>query len=94
MKFRVEEINSFKQLFNEHKDLIRSFEGCEHLELWQDKNERSTFFTHSHWREDQFLQAYRESDLFAEVWKQTKALFDDRPMAWSTELIAEGSEMK
>jgi heme-degrading monooxygenase HmoA len=37
MVFKEEEIDSFKLLFDERKSLIRNFEGCTHLELWQDK---------------------------------------------------------
>lgn len=91
MRFRLDASEEFKRLFQDHKDLIRSFPGCEHLELWQGSEDECTFFTYSHWRDDADLQAYRESELFAEVWKQTKALFDARPEAWSTELVAEGN---
>jgi heme oxygenase (mycobilin-producing) len=37
MVFKEDEIGAFKTLFDERKSLIRSFEGCTHLELWQDK---------------------------------------------------------
>ena len=44
MHFREEEVVSFKQLFEERKHLIQAFEGCTHLELWQDKTHPAIFF--------------------------------------------------
>ncbi|KAB2806774.1 putative quinol monooxygenase [Phaeocystidibacter luteus] len=85
MHFRTEEIDTFKALFDSRKELIRGFEGCEYLELWQDIDTPEIFFTYSHWTHTDRLEAYRHSDLFADVWSKTKALFADRPQAWSVE---------
>ncbi|NND94553.1 MAG: antibiotic biosynthesis monooxygenase [Flavobacteriales bacterium] len=93
MKFRQENIAVFEQMFNEHKDKIRSFDGCTHLELWQDKSDPRTFFTYSHWNTENSLDVYRKSELFRSVWSRTKALFKEKPEAWSVELIARGSEL-
>jgi quinol monooxygenase YgiN len=49
MTFRVDEIEAFLQLFEERKELIRNFEGCTHLQLWQDKHNPALFFTYSLW---------------------------------------------
>ena len=48
MTFREEEIEAFQQLFEARKDLIRNFEGCTHLQLWQGKHNPAVFFTYSH----------------------------------------------
>ena len=47
MTFKVDEVETFKVLFNERKEQIRHFEGCQYLELLQGKNEPNIFFTYS-----------------------------------------------
>ena len=83
MTFRPEEIEIFEQLFNERKALIRHFKGCQHLELWQDGNQANVFFTYSIWESEAHLDHYRFSELFKDTWTKTKALFLEKPQAWS-----------
>lgn len=83
MHFREEEIENFRALFESRKEKIRGFEGCEYLELWQDINNPAIFFTYSHWQHPDNLEIYRKSDLFADVWAKTKALFAEKAQAWS-----------
>lgn len=88
MTFRPDAVEEFKALFESKKALIAGREGCTHLELWQDVDNRCVFFTYSLWTGPEFLEAYRHSELFAEVWARTKILFDARPEAWSTEAVS------
>lgn len=83
MTFREGEVENFLQLFNERKELIRGFEGCKHLELWQDAHATNVYFTYSHWDSEQHLNHYRFSELFKDTWAKTKALFEKKPQAWS-----------
>jgi hypothetical protein len=83
MSFEEKHVDSFLQLFNERKSLIRHFEGCNHLELWQDAHQPNIFFTYSIWQSEQHLNHYRFSELFKDTWAKTKALFTDKPQAWS-----------
>ncbi|GGH77271.1 MAG: antibiotic biosynthesis monooxygenase [Bacteroidetes bacterium] len=85
MHFRAEEIDNFRALFESRKEFIRGFEGCEYLELWQDVNTPEIFFTYSHWTHEDRLENYRKSELFKDVWSKTKALFAEKPQAWSVE---------
>jgi len=87
MKFKLENIALFKSVFKENKSKIRNFEGCHFLELYQDKNDETLFFTYSYWEKESDLEAYRHSDLFKSVWKKTKVLFDAKPEAWSVNKI-------
>jgi quinol monooxygenase YgiN len=89
MEFRVEEIDAFKALFVEIKDKIRSFEGCNSLKLLQDVNKPGIFFTYSIWNSEEDLNNYRNSELFGQVWKETKSKFAGRAEAWSTNLLHE-----
>lgn len=45
MEFKKEEVPSFLINFKKIKKVIRAFEGCSYLELYQDKNNSDTFFT-------------------------------------------------
>lgn len=83
MSFREEEVPQFVALFEERKETIRSFEGCLHLELWQDAHNPNIFFTYSIWEDEFSLNHYRFSDFFRDTWGRTKALFKEKPQAWS-----------
>lgn len=83
MTFREEAIDAFKVFFEERKQRIRNFDGCTHLELWQDSNHANIFFTYSHWLDEAALNHYRNSSFFRDTWQQTKQLFSARAEAWS-----------
>ncbi|MCW3070654.1 MAG: antibiotic biosynthesis monooxygenase [Bacteroidetes bacterium] len=83
MSFAPEKVNEFLQLFDSSKQQIRNFEGCRHLELLKEANQKNIFFTYSYWENESDLEHYRNSALFAGVWANTKILFNDKPQAWS-----------
>lgn len=94
MTFRKEAVKDFLKLFEEVKTRIRAVEGCQHMELLRQKDHPETMFTLSHWDHEQALENYRKSALFADTWKKTKALFADKPEAWSLERIDPASGQK
>ncbi|MGD1947898.1 MAG: putative quinol monooxygenase [Croceivirga sp.] len=83
LTFSEENISSFEAIFEETKEMIRNFDGCQFLELYQDNENPNVFFTYSKWTDDSYLQGYRNSDVFTSVWSRTKVLFSERPEAWS-----------
>ena len=83
MSFKPEETASFLALFEQIKSKIRAFEGCEYLELMEDFNDPNSFSTYSKWQDEQALENYRQSELFKDVWAKTKALFANKPIAFS-----------
>lgn len=85
MTFQAEKVAAFQEHFQSHKMQIRQFAGCHHLELWQDLQDERIFFTYSQWEGEEFLEAYRRSDLFRGVWARTKEWFAERPEAWSVQ---------
>ncbi len=87
MTFQPDKVNEFLNNFNANKELIRNFNGVEHLELLRDKNNPNIFFTYSIWHSEQQLENYRNSDLFKSVWAKTKPLFSDKAEAWSVDSI-------
>ena len=88
MVFKKDEINNFQQLFGERKERIRHFAGCKHLELWQHETEKNIFFTYSIWDNEECLDRYRFSTFFKETWSLTKALFSEKPEAWTLNQLA------
>jgi len=87
MTFRKDATDQFEQIFNNSCDRIRDFAGCESLELTRAVADPRIYFTISIWQSESDLNAYRHSELFKETWAATKALFDDKPQAWSTKSI-------
>jgi quinol monooxygenase YgiN len=83
MTFRPECRQEFQEFFRDRKNTIKSFEGCMHLELWQDINNPDIFFTYSIWTSEEHLNHYRFSAFFKDTWTQTKAMFAVKAQAWS-----------
>ena len=87
MTFKPEYIEDFKEVFNNSKEFIAAMEGCSYVELLQDIDNPTIFFTFSIWENPTYLEAYRQSELFKNVWAKTKILFGDKPEAWSVKLL-------
>ena len=87
MSFDPLKIAEFLANFEANKKKIRGFQGCNFLELYRDQNNRNVFFTYSYWDHESALNNYRNSELFAQVWAETKILFNDKPEAWSVDKI-------
>jgi autoinducer 2-degrading protein len=83
MSFHPEKVEAFLSHFEGVKSKIRSTPGNHFLALYQDKDNKSQFFTYSFWDNEAALDAYRNSAFFGEVWTYTKTLFNAKPEAWS-----------
>lgn len=83
LTFKIEEIERFQEIFEESKNKIASFPGCDYVELLQQADDPRVFFTYSLWRDVEALDDYRHSELFQSTWAKTKVLFDGKPEAWS-----------
>jgi quinol monooxygenase YgiN len=86
MTFDEQKVPVFKKVFEENMEKIRSFPGCLHLELHRDVDNPAVWATYSIWTGKEALENYRQSELFSQVWKHTKALFADKPRAFSHEV--------
>ena len=87
LTFKEEHIDQFLYDFNENKQNIRHFEGCQFLELYRDKTDTSIFFTYSYWNSEDDLENYRKSVLFRGIWSKIKPLFDSPAEAWSVDKL-------
>ncbi|NNF34223.1 MAG: antibiotic biosynthesis monooxygenase [Saprospiraceae bacterium] len=87
MKFQEMHLETFFSLFYEVKDDIENMEGCYSVELMKDIKDPTLMFTYSIWEDEEKLNAYRKSDLFAKTWPRTKALFSAPAEAWSLDFV-------
>lgn len=87
MEFNTEKVETFKSIFQENQSKIAAQDGCYSVQLLQDIHEENIFFTYSSWESQAHLDQYRNTELFKGVWAQTKALFCNKPMAWSVQEI-------
>ena len=88
MTFQPEQTAVFiNEVFEASKDKIRAVDGCYSMELMRDIAQPNVLFTWSIWASEAHLNAYRSSELFQSTWAKTKALFADKPAAWSVEVI-------
>ena len=87
MSFKPEAVETFVDLFKTVEPKIKSFAGCEYLQLCFNMNKTNVIFTISHWKDTESLEKYRHSDLFEKTWLQTKKLFNEKPEAWSLEKL-------
>ena len=83
LRFKRENIPSFERIFENSRDQIRAFPGCNHLELLREPGNEGVFFTYSKWDSESALEKYRKSEFFREVWSETKILFAAPAKAWS-----------
>ena len=89
MHFTEAGVAEFLEIFNRHKDAIRHFPGCGHLQLLKDHDDPCCYTTLSYWENPEALDNYRKSELFGQVWGKVKTLFAERSQAFSLEKFIE-----
>lgn len=75
MTFKEQAVERFLEIFEASQEKIRSFPGCQHLQLLEDAQVPNIFSTYSIWENETDLNVYRNSELFGQVWPETKQLF-------------------
>ncbi|WP_420575995.1 putative quinol monooxygenase [Ekhidna sp.] len=83
MDFDPKKVNDFLELFENVKEKIVNFPGCNHLELCKDAKLDHVYYTFSKWESEGDLEKYRHSELFEDTWAKTKVLFGGKPLAYS-----------
>lgn len=87
LSFEPSKLEDFYKVFEATKLQIAAFEGCNGLQLMQDAAEKNVIYTLSYWENEASLNKYRFSELFKVTWSQTKILFNNKPQAFSLELL-------
>jgi (4S)-4-hydroxy-5-phosphonooxypentane-2,3-dione isomerase len=83
MTLDPDKVKAFEQHFDQYQLHIRNFPGNQFLKLYQDIHQPHVFFTYSFWNSEDDLNQYRNSELFAKVWAETKPMFAEKAQAWS-----------
>lgn len=83
MRFKITEVENFKQIFQESCLKIVAFEGCQNVQIFCHAVDPQIMFTISHWDSEASLELYRHSELFKSTWAKTKPLFEEKAQAWS-----------
>lgn len=83
MTFQPEKVNGFLVMFEKSKDKIKDSAGCHHLELLKDYHSENKFTTYSYWENEEALNNYRESEIFREIWEETREMFSEKPTVHS-----------
>lgn len=87
LSFKEENEQDFLELFQQRKELIKDFPGCSSLSLLKDKNKEAVYYTYSIWNHEDNLEAYRDSELFQDTWKDVKKWFKEPAQAFSADTI-------
>ena len=87
MSFKEDKVQEFIEDFKNSKEQIMAFDGCELLDLLEVKGPGNIYMTYSYWKDEESLDAYRQSDLFKSVWIPTKEKFDAKAEAWTMERV-------
>jgi quinol monooxygenase YgiN len=88
LTFQPEKVTDFLKVFEATKSKIAAFEGCESLQLMKAEGSDNVFFTVSVWQAASYLEDYRKSAFFTDLWNNTKIHFAAQPEAWSLETVA------
>jgi heme-degrading monooxygenase HmoA len=83
LTFRPDSVDDFVGIFNGYKARIASVPGCKKLYLYRDSKLENVYFTYSEWESEEAIEAYRNSELFEQVWGRAKTYFCGKPEAWS-----------
>ena len=86
MEFKKEKTAIFLNYFESIKSRICVMPGLVNLKLYQDVNDPNVVFTNSTWLNEDYLENYKKSKLFGEIWPKTKLLFASDAVAWSLTL--------
>jgi quinol monooxygenase YgiN len=87
MTFQNDGTAEFLRIFDQYQSRIRGAEGCTSLALLRDTSDARVFFTYSLWEKAEYIDQYRQSEVFGEVWPRVKTLFAEPAQAWSVESI-------
>lgn len=89
MTFKPECREAFRKHFEGIKHIVRGFDGCLFLELYEDAENPNVMITFSRWRDEAALENYRTSEAFAKIWRETKPFMSDKTTAFSMYKISE-----
>ncbi len=88
LEFKSNEIPAFIKLFNKHQSDLLSVAGCQSVTLVRDGKAPHKFLTISEWESEAYLEDYRKSPLFKNIWQQVKPMFAAKASVESLDVLS------
>ena len=85
MTFKPEHIKDFETFFISIKNKVANQPGCNGVKLLKEQENTGVFFTYSQWDSVEHLNAYRNTETFAQIWPTVKNWFSDKAQAWTVD---------
>ena len=83
-------INAFQEIYRSRNPFTKGVKGCREVKVLKDVDHDDVYYTFSIWDSNEDLEAYRQSNYFAETWPMVKAQLAKRAEAFSmTEIDTE-----
>jgi len=94
-KFKIEKASSkdFEVFMKTIKDEIISIEGCRHFDILKDKDDENNLFMFMIWKDDDYLEAFRKSDLNKLVVTKLKDFSTKEPSSWTVETVFDPDQL-
>lgn len=93
LHFQADKIEDFLTYFETIKWKVAKQPNCMGMKLLRDQKNPTIVFTYSLWKDEEALNAYRDSSLFGEeVWPKIKPWFAEKAQAWSVDTYFDGFE--
>lgn len=92
LHFQPEKTGDFLAFFETIKWQVARQPDCYGMKLLRDVNDPNIVFTYSRWKDEDALNAYRDSELFGKVWPTIKPWFGAKAEAWSVTEWFDGFE--
>jgi quinol monooxygenase YgiN len=92
LTFEEDKVDDFLSFFETIKHVVNEFPGCRGMKLYQDIQHPNVIMTYSHWRSQEDLDHYRDSEAFGQIWPGIKPWFKEKPEAWSVKAYFDGFE--
>lgn len=94
-KFQVKSALSseFESFVRQFRDELISVEGCRHFDILKDKENDNQLFMIMIWKEDDFLDRFRQSDLNKLLVNKLNFFSEKAPSSWTVETVFDPNEI-
>lgn len=74
---------AFEEIYRNRNPFAKGVKGCRSVKVLKDVNDERVLYTLSAWDCNEDLEAYRQSEYFAQTWPMVKALLGQKTQAFS-----------
>jgi quinol monooxygenase YgiN len=94
-KFKIEKasLKDFEDFMKTFRDEIISIEGCRHFDILKDKDDENNLFMFMIWKDDEYLETFRKSDLNKLIVNKLKIFSAKEPSNWTVETVFDPDQL-